>query len=44
MGKKDKNNSVKFVCEHISNREVTAQKASRDSIKYMQCLYMVDKI
>lgn len=31
-------------CTHLSERERKAQKASRDSIKYMQCVYMSDKI
>jgi ribonuclease R len=31
-------------CKHLSERERKAQKASRDSIKYMQCIYMEDKI
>ena len=39
-----KKNELSPKCLYLSSREVTAQKASRDSIKYMQCLYMVDKI
>ena len=31
-------------CQHLSAREQKAQKAERDSIKYMQCIYMSDKI
>ena len=31
-------------CAHLSEREKKAQKAERDSIKYMQCIYMSDKI
>lgn len=31
-------------CIHLSERERRAQKAERDSIKYMQTLYMSDKI
>jgi ribonuclease R len=31
-------------CRHCSEREVKAQKASRDSIKYKQCEYMADKV
>lgn len=31
-------------CEHLSNREVKAQKASRDSVKYKQCEFMEDKV
>jgi len=31
-------------CTHLSEREKKAQKAERDSIKFMQCVYMSDKI
>ncbi len=31
-------------CKHCSEREVKAQKASRDSIKYKQCEFMVNKV
>jgi ribonuclease R len=31
-------------CGHLSEREKKAQKAERDSIKYMQCVYLEDKI
>lgn len=31
-------------CIHLSEREKKAQKAERDSIKYMQCVYMADNI
>ena len=31
-------------CQHLSEREKKAQKAERDSIKYMQCIYMNDNI
>jgi len=31
-------------CAYLSERERKAQKASRDSIKYMQCVYMADKV
>lgn len=31
-------------CKHCSDREIRAQKASRDSIKYKQCEYMADRI
>jgi ribonuclease R len=31
-------------CKHLSERELKAQKASRDSIKYMQCLYMSERV
>lgn len=42
---KDVNNSeLEAICKHISQRELNAQKAQRQSIKYMQCLYLEDKI
>jgi ribonuclease R len=44
MGKKQPSMSLDTICEHISQREIKAQKASRDSIKYMQCIYMKDNI
>ena len=31
-------------CGHLSEREKKAQKAERDSIKYMQCIYMSDNV
>ena len=31
-------------CLHLSEREKKAQKAERDSIKYMQCIYMTDHL
>jgi len=31
-------------CEHLSKREIVAQKASRDSIKFKQVEYMLDKV
>jgi ribonuclease R/exosome complex exonuclease DIS3/RRP44 len=31
-------------CQYLSKREINAQKASRDSIKFKQCEYMVDKV
>lgn len=31
-------------CNYLSTREVTAQKASRDSVKFKQCEYLQDKI
>jgi ribonuclease R/exosome complex exonuclease DIS3/RRP44 len=31
-------------CQHLSEREKKAQKAERDSIKYMQCVYMSDNV
>lgn len=36
--------SLDTMCEHISQREIKAQKASRDSIKYMQCIFMQDNV
>ena len=29
---------------HLSQREKVAQKASRDSVKYKQCQYLIDKL
>ncbi len=37
-------NKLDARCGHLSEREKKAQKAERDSIKYMQCIYMSDKI
>jgi ribonuclease R/exosome complex exonuclease DIS3/RRP44 len=31
-------------CLHLSEREKKAQKAERDSIKYMQCIYMAEHL
>jgi len=31
-------------CTYLSQREVTAQKASRDSVKFKQCEFMADKV
>jgi len=31
-------------CQHLSAREQKAQKAERDSIKFMQCIYMSENI
>jgi ribonuclease R len=31
-------------CQHLSEREKKAQKAERDSIKFMQCVYMSENI
>jgi ribonuclease R len=31
-------------CVYLSEREKKAQKAERDSIKYMQCIYMADNV
>lgn len=32
------------MASHLSQRERVAQKASRDSVKYKQCQYLMDKI
>lgn len=32
------------MCKHISSRELVAAKAQRDSIKYKQAEYLLDKI
>ena len=37
-------NKLDGKCAHLSEREKKAQKAERDSIKYMQCVYMSDNI
>ena len=37
-------NKLEGICQHISQREKKAQKAERDSIKYMQCKYLEDKV
>jgi len=42
--KKEVEISLDTMCEHISNQEIKAQKASRDSIKYMHCIYMEENI
>ena len=39
-----KQNKLEPKCKHLSNREIKAQKASRDSIKFKQCEYMLDKV
>ena len=31
-------------CQYLSERERKAQKAERDSTKYMQCLYMASRV
>lgn len=31
-------------CRHLTDREVKSAKAERDSIKYMQCIYMSERI
>ena len=42
--KKENKISLDVMCKHISDQEVKAQKASRESTKYMQCVYLEDKI
>ena len=37
-------NKLEEQCKHLSERERKSQKAERDSIKYMQCIYLSDKI
>jgi ribonuclease R len=44
MKKNVEKRTLQQMCEHLSDREVTAQKASRDSVKLKQCEYMVDKV
>jgi len=39
-----KNSDLDVICKHISNKEINAQKAQRESIKYMQCVYLSDFI
>ena len=41
---KHKETKLSTRCSHLSNMEVRAQKASRESIKYKQCGYMEDKV
>ena len=36
--------SLDTMCEHLSNQEIKANSASRDSIKYMHCIYMEENI
>lgn len=35
---------IEEMCSHISSRELMASKASRESIKYKQAEYLIDKI
>ncbi len=42
--KKIKESKLEQKCEHVSKREIIAQKASRDSIKYKQTEFMADKV
>ena len=37
-------NKLEEMCKHISNREILASKAERESIKYKQAEYLIDKI
>ena len=37
-------NEIEEMCKHISARELIAAKAQRDSIKYKQAEYLLDKI
>lgn len=37
-------NKLEEMCKHISQRELVAAKAQRDSIKYKQAEYLLDKI
>jgi exoribonuclease R len=39
-----KEEKVNAKCIHLSEREKKAQKAERDSIKYMQCIYMSERV
>ena len=39
-----KEEKVNAKCLHLSEREKKAQKAERDSIKYMQCIYMSERV
>jgi len=46
LDKEKPQNPVKIgdMCKYLSEREIVAQKASRDSVKYKQCEYMEDKV
>ena len=37
-------NKLEEICKHISQREIVASRAQRDSIKYKQAEYLQDKI
>ena len=43
-GESESGNLIEEACEHSSQREQLATKAERDSIKYMQMVFMEDKI
>ena len=42
--KRENKDLLEEICKHSSHREQLATKAERDSIKYMQTVYMKDKI
>jgi ribonuclease R len=44
MDKKYTQQELEKLCKHISEREVLAQKAERESIRYMQTKFMEDKV
>lgn len=37
-------NKLEAKCKHLSEREVKSAKAERDSIKFMQCVYMSENV
>jgi ribonuclease R len=41
---KYKSEELEKMAVHLSQRERVAQKASRDSVKYKQCQYLMDKL
>lgn len=41
---KYKSDELEKMAVHLSQRERVAQKASRDSVKYKQCQYLMDKL
>ena len=41
---KYKSDELEKMAIHLSQRERVAQKASRDSVKYKQCQYLMDKL
>lgn len=41
---KYKPKELEKMATHLSQRERVAQKASRDSVKYKQCEYLIDKL
>jgi ribonuclease R len=44
INKKEPEILLDVICEHITKQEIKAQKASRESTKYMQCVFMEDKV